>query len=331
MPDEPTLLSVRELDAAWGAAPVLRSVSFDLHEGEVLALLGPNGSGKTTLLRGLAGLDPVRGGSIRLRGAEIRRLPAHRRGIGMVSQDSSLFPHRTVWENVAYGPQVQRWSPTQVDARVTELLDQFSIGPFADRYPGALSGGEQQRVALARALAPRPALLLLDEPFAAVDPELRGELRAEFREVLHRQRASAIHVTHDRDEGFFLGDRLLILLEGRLVQSGPPESIWDRPNGAPVARFLGYNLLPREGRIVGVLPEQLRLGSPDEEGVPAQVVRSGFVGGGRSIELRLEGGARAEARRPRSEPAPLPGRTVRLRWDDQVEIGDEPEDGTPRR
>ncbi len=322
MPGETVpFLAVRAVDAFWGDLPVLRSVSFDLEEGELLSLLGPNGSGKTTLLRCLAGLETPRRGSVRLRGTDITGWPPHRRGIGLVSQDPTLFPHRTVWENIAYGPQVRRWDAEAVASRVAELLGQLSLERFAERYPGALSGGEQQRVALARALAPRPELLLLDEPLAAVDPELRADLRAEFRELLRAQRTSAIHVTHDREEGFFLGDRVLMLFGGRVAQSGTPEEIWDRPAGRTVAAFLGYNILFREGRPVGVRPDRLRIGPEGGPGVPARVIRSGFVGEARSIQLRLEEGGRAEVRCAREAPSIPPGRSVRLTWDEEVAIG----------
>ncbi|MHB8351341.1 MAG: ABC transporter ATP-binding protein [Thermoplasmata archaeon] len=327
MPDETVpepLLAVRALDAAWGSVPVLRSISFDLAPGELVSLLGPNGSGKTTLLRCLAGLETPRGGSIRLRGTELVGRPPHRRGVGMVSQDPSLFPHRTVWENVAYGPQVQRWSGERVEARVAELLGQFSLVGFSERYPGSLSGGEQQRVALARALAPRPELLLLDEPFASVDPELRAGLRAEFRELLHAQGTTVIHVTHDREEGFFLGDRVLLLFEGRVAQSGTPQAIWDRPADRTVAAFLGYNILLRDGRAVGVRPDRLRIGPGTGPGVPAQVIRSGFVGEFGSVLLRLDDGGRAEVRCAPTEPLLPPGLSVRLSWDVEVPIGTVP-------
>jgi ABC-type Fe3+/spermidine/putrescine transport system ATPase subunit len=304
------LLEVRDLSAAWGATPVLRSISFGMRAGEFVTLLGPNGSGKSTLLRCLAGLEEPRTGSIRLAGRELRGVPPHRRGLGLVAQEPSLFPHRTVRENIAYGPYVRRFGRRETERRVRELLDQFGLRPFAERYPAELSGGEQQRVALARTLAPDPPLVLLDEPFAAVDPELRAELRGEFREILGRRGATAIHVTHDRDEGLFLGGRLFLLLDGRLVHDGPPLEVLLHPGTVPIARFLGYNLLPEDGRTVGVLPEEVEFG-PGPHAFEATVAASGPSALGWTVLLRTRSGVRVEVHRPRNElPPPLAATVV---------------------
>jgi ABC-type Fe3+/spermidine/putrescine transport system ATPase subunit len=303
---------------------VLREIGFSVDEGEFVALLGPNGSGKTTLLRCLTGLDTPSAGSIYLRGRRIEGEPTHRRGIGLVSQEPSLFPHRTVRENIAYGPLIQHVPRAETIRRVEELLDRLELTRFADRYPTQLSGGEQQRVALARALAPEPALVLLDEPFASVDPQLRAELRGEFRHILGSRHVAAIHVTHDREEGMFLGERALILMEGRLVQAGPPREVLARPASAAVARFLGYNILPGPSGWVAVSPERVRCGRPGERGRSATVLACGPVGEGWSVHLRLADGRRAEALRPAAE-GPLPvGASVGLEWDGGIGLPDGP-------
>ena len=222
-------LLVSGLAASWDRRPVLSEIGFGVAKGEFVTLMGPNGSGKTTLLRALVGLEPIDSGDIQLNGRRLNGVPTHRRGIGLLFQEPTLLPRRTVRENVAFGPEVQGLRANEVDARVDEMLALLHLGPLAERPSHALSGGERQRVALARTLAARPSLVLLDEPFASVDPEIRADLRAEFRAVLRSQGISVIHVTHDRDEGLFLGDRVLLLVEGRLVQGGPPEEVFHHP------------------------------------------------------------------------------------------------------
>ena len=192
----PEGLVVSGLSVRWEGRSVLRDVSFSVGDGEFVTLMGPNGSGKTTLLRALVGLEPVDAGEVRLRGRSLEGVPTHRRGIGLLFQEPTLLPGRTVRENVAFGPEIQGRPLAEVDARVDEMLRLLRLESLADRPSHALSGGERQRVALARTLAARPALVLLDEPFASVDPELRADLRAEFRSILRALEMSVIHVTH---------------------------------------------------------------------------------------------------------------------------------------
>ena len=219
-------LEVRGLSAAWGGVPVLRSISLDVAAGEYFVLLGPNGSGKTTLLRCLVGLERPTSGTVRLGGTDLTERPPHRRGIGLMFQDPSLFAHRTVYENIAYAPLLQRRARPEIDEEVGRLVALLRLDGFEDRDPATLSGGERQRVALARTLAARPRLVLLDEPFASIDPELKAELRGEFRRVLGALGTAAIHVTHDREEGLFLGDRVGLLFSGALESVGPPTEVY---------------------------------------------------------------------------------------------------------
>ncbi|HEV2316941.1 MAG TPA: ABC transporter ATP-binding protein [Thermoplasmata archaeon] len=312
------LLVVERLTAAWGPAPVLREVSLEVREGELVTLIGPNGAGKSTLLRCIVGLEETTGGSVRLRGAEITGTPTHRRGIGLVAQEPSLFGHRTVRENIAYGPLVQGTAPARARARVDELLELLGLAPLADRRPGELSGGEQQKTALARALAPSPAVVLLDEPFAAVDPEFRAELRSEFRRILSAQRTSALHVTHDRAEGLFLGDRVLVMLDGRIEQSSPPEELQAHPASPRIARFLGYNLLAGPSGTEAVAPEALRVVPPEAGMLVATIIACGFIGNGYSVHLRSAHGENAEAWVPADGPRYSPGARVGLRWDRSI-------------
>ena len=307
-------LEVDRLSAAWDRVPVVRSVSFSVAPGELLVLMGPNGGGKTTLLRAIAGLERPTDGSIRVDGRPVLDVPPHRRGIGMLFQEPALFPHRTVWENIAYGLEVARMDRGDIDRRVAELAELLHLSALLERSPEGLSGGEQQRVALARTLAPRPAIVLLDEPFASVDPELRGQLAAEFRRVLRGQAATSIFVTHDREEGLFLGDRVALLFDGRLVQVGRPESVFDRPSTPAVARFLGYNVIGTPGGPVAVLPSDLRLGPERPDGLVGEVVGSARAGETTVTHLRTTDQERLEARAPASEPPHPVGARRSIGW-----------------
>lgn len=315
------LLVVEGLSAAWEAAPVLEDVTFQLAEREFVVLLGPNGSGKTTLLRCLAGLEPLRQGRIHLRGERIDGLPPHRRGIGMLFQEPALFLHRTVFENVTYGLEITRADRKLMADRAGELLSLLHLEGFEDRPASALSGGERQRVALARTLVPRPALVLLDEPFASVDAALRTELLAEFREVLQRLETAAIHVTHDREEGLFLGDRVLVLLEGRLRQEGTPVEVFQHPRDAEVARFFGYNLLESDGRAVAVHPRSIRLVAPGAGRWDARVLSAGTAGAESLVFLEGPQHRRLVARLSELPEVARAGRSVGVAWSDEVALG----------
>lgn len=219
----------------------VNNISFELSSGEILALVGPSGCGKTTTLRIIAGLERPDSGIVcindRVVASESVFVPPEKRGVGMVFQDHALFPHLTVSENIAFGLRGQ--SPAQVKQTVGEMLHLVGLLPLAKRYPHALSGGERQRVALARALAPRPVLVLMDEPFSSLDADLRMEMREHVRQILKSMQATVVFVTHDQEEALFMGDRLAVLQRGQLEQIGTPEEIFHESNTHFVAEFMG--------------------------------------------------------------------------------------------
>ncbi|HEV7950564.1 MAG TPA: ABC transporter ATP-binding protein, partial [Glaciihabitans sp.] len=215
--------------------------TLDVHEGEILGILGPSGSGKSTLLRAIAGLELLTAGRVLWRGEDITMVPVHKRGFALMFQDGQLFPHRSVAENIAYPLTIAGSTKQSSAARVAELLSLVGLPSMGDRRVTALSGGEQQRVALARALAAQPRLLLLDEPLSSLDRELRDRLAGDLRRILRDTGTTAIMVTHDQDEAFAVSDRVAVMGQGRLLQTGSPSQVWRSPVTAEVARFLGYS------------------------------------------------------------------------------------------
>jgi molybdate/tungstate transport system ATP-binding protein len=218
----------------------LQDISLEVPPGGYALIIGPTGSGKTTLLEAVAGHANLRAGRVFMHGDDVTALPPERRGLGFVYQQYHLFPHLSVRDNIGYGIAQHRLPDgPDTDGRVRELADMLAITPLLDRGVRGLSGGEQQRVALARALAPKPSILLLDEPFAAVDPATRQVLRRELRELHEREGITTLQVTHDFDEALRLGDLVAVLAEGRIAQRGTPEEVFRYPNSAFVARFVG--------------------------------------------------------------------------------------------
>ena len=237
-------LELIDIDLAFGSHQVVRQLSLQLEKGQIGCLLGPSGCGKTTVLRCIAGFEPLAAGRIRLDGAIVSGggidLPPERRRIGMVFQDYALFPHLTVAENIAFGLRGERASARQ--ARVGELLALVGLAEHGRKYPHEMSGGQQQRVALARALAPRPSLLLLDEPFSNLDVELRERLSHEVREIIKATDTTAILVTHDQHEAFAVADEIGIMNQGCIQQWDTPYNLYHRPESRFVADFIGQGV-----------------------------------------------------------------------------------------
>ncbi|MEU6810662.1 ABC transporter ATP-binding protein [Streptomyces sp. NPDC046831] len=234
------LLTLRGATVRFDGRAVLDAVDLEVAEHEIVCVLGPSGSGKSTLLRAVAGLQPVDSGRVLLDGRDQAGVPPHRREVGLMFQDHQLFPHRDVAGNVAFGLRMHGTPKDERAERVGELLDLVGLPGAGPRPVVALSGGEQQRVALARALAPRPRLLMLDEPLGQLDRALRERLVVELRELFGRLGTTVLAVTHDQGEAFALADRVVVMRDGRIAQSGTPLEVWQRPADAFVARFLGF-------------------------------------------------------------------------------------------
>ena len=282
------------VEFAVGPARIVDAVSLQAAAGKVTCLLGPSGSGKTTLLRLLAGLERPTGGAVRIDGAVVadanRSVPAEERGVGVVFQDYALFPHLSVSDNVLFG--LRGFAPADARRRAGALLERIGLADRADAHSHELSGGEQQRVALARALAPRPGILLMDEPFSGLDARLRDEMREETLAILRETRATSVIVTHDPEEALRMGDAIALLRNGALVQAGQARDLYDRPVSAFAAAFFGeINSLPAVVR-AGVA--QTPLGAfatdlPDGAGAEVVVRVNGFrlAGEGEGFAARI--------------------------------------------
>ncbi|MBS0509531.1 MAG: ABC transporter ATP-binding protein [Proteobacteria bacterium] len=241
-------LECRHISLSYGATPVLRDVSLKIAPGEFFALLGPSGSGKSTLLRLIAGFNQHQSGELLIDGQDISAVPPHRRGVGMVFQNYALWPHMTVWDNVAFGLVERRESRDAIRRKVGAALDLVGLADYAQRRPGQLSGGQQQRVALARTIVIEPRLLLLDEPLSNLDKQLRVQMREELKNLQRQLGLTTIFVTHDQEEAMTTADRMAVLDQGVLQQVGTAAGLYDEPHNRFVAGFVGTaNLL--EGRV----------------------------------------------------------------------------------
>jgi ABC-type Fe3+/spermidine/putrescine transport system ATPase subunit len=239
------VLRVSNIYKSFNETSALEGITFVLTEGEIMAFLGPSGCGKSTLLAIIAGIEMADSGEIFWRGLPINDTPPHRRGFGLMFQDYVLFPHMSVYENVAFGLKMSGMDSNEIQTRVTEIMTLVGLDGFGDRDVSSLSGGEQQRVALGRSLAPHPDLLMLDEPLGSVDRNLRERLIGELRKILRRMKQTAIYVTHDQEEAFAIADRVILMHQGIIEQIGRPEEIYRHPNSLFVANFLGLsNLIP---------------------------------------------------------------------------------------
>jgi sulfate transport system ATP-binding protein len=232
-------VELKDINKTFGTYKASDHVSFEIEKGKLVGLLGPSGSGKTTILRMIAGLETPDSGEIIIDGKVVNDIPASKRGIGFVFQNYALFRYMTVEENIAFGLKVQKAPKSQIKSRVTELLQLIGLEGLEKRYPSQLSGGQRQREAFARALAPNPNLLLLDEPFAAIDANVRQELRSWLKEMIEKLGITSIFVTHDQDEAIEVADEIIITNQGRIEQKGAPLEVYHNPQTSFTASFFG--------------------------------------------------------------------------------------------
>jgi spermidine/putrescine transport system ATP-binding protein len=247
------VIELRNISKAYAAHAVLRNVNLQVRAGEFLTLLGPSGCGKTTILRLLAGFEKPDSGEIRIAGQDLRTLPPEERHVNTVFQSYALFPHLTVFENVAFGPRLKRIRGGELRERVNEALRMVKLEEFAQRKPGHLSGGQQQRVAIARAVVNQPRVLLLDEPLSALDYKLRKAMQLELKQLQRRLGITFIFVTHDQEEALSMSDRVAVMNAGRIEQFGTPRQIYEAPENLFVARFVG-EINHLSGRVVAAAP-----------------------------------------------------------------------------
>jgi spermidine/putrescine ABC transporter ATP-binding subunit len=313
------LLTVTRLTVRFGTTTAVDALDLRVDPGELFVLLGGSGSGKTTLLRAIGGFVRPDAGEITLDGIDLMELPPHRRPVNTMFQSYALFPHMSVAANIGFGLRMRGMARAEIDARVTEMLELVSLQGFAARRPAQLSGGQQQRVALARSLAPRPSLLLLDEPLSALDRNLRRDTREELVRLQRVLGIAFILVTHDQEEALTMADRIGVMHEGRLIQVGAPAEVYERPYTRFVAEFLGAaNILPAVSRTCGtqlelpglgvtvhtttdaamgpvllaVRPERVRLGSTgDANSLPGVIVDRAYAGEALTHTVRLTDGS----------------------------------------
>jgi len=276
------MLEVKNIKKQYEGKPLLCGVSFRVGADETVCLLGRSGGGKSTILRIIAGLEIAEDGQVFWNGQDISQVPAHRRGFGFMFQDYALFPHLNVFENIAYGLRVQKMPDEQIRLRVSEVLDMVGMGAFEKRAVIDLSGGEKQRIAFARAIAPWPKLLMLDEPMGALDRTLRDQLLGDLMQLLRVTDIPVIYVTHDQEEAFAVADRIMILHDGRIIQSGAPQEVYSRPIDLYTASFLGL-----KNRLLGTVTAL----DPFTVDTPIGSVRAACIAGekrvGDGVELLL--------------------------------------------
>jgi putative spermidine/putrescine transport system ATP-binding protein len=342
-------LQLIDLAKSYGSHRVVDGFSISIRKGEFVSILGPSGCGKTTTLRMIAGFIEPDAGQIRLGGANIENVPTHQRGAAMVFQNYALFPHMTVFENVAFGLRMQKVGGADIKRRVAETLALVRLPDLGDRYPKQLSGGQQQRVALARAVVLNPKVLLLDEPLSNLDAKLRKELRSEFLEIHKLSGITTLFVTHDLEEAFALSDRVAVMNRGRLEQFGTPLEIYHQPQSGFIADFMGHtnildgqlkhdeqdgdvfvcgSLVIRVGMAPGAAPQAARIAIPGhllqvsterndaDNDFAARVLRVSFLGARLQMRLSVDDHVlNAELPATKALHGLREGMTVRVGWD----------------
>lgn len=296
-------VELRNINKTYGKFKASNDINLEIEKGKLIALLGPSGSGKTTILRMIAGLETADSGDIVIDGKVVNDVPASKRGIGFVFQNYALFRYMTVYDNIAFGLKVNKWKKSDIKKRVDELIELVGLSGMEKRYPNQLSGGQRQRVAFARALAPNPELLLLDEPFAAIDAKVRQELRSWLRDMITKVGITSIFVTHDQDEAIEVADEIVVTNHGHIEQIGTPREIYREPKTAFMAEFMGHPVhVEQINKLKGfrhlddsakavLRPENVNITKLDEKVDSSASVEKGIVTGklfrGKEVEITV--------------------------------------------
>ena len=303
-------IEIRQLNKRFGSTVVCDQINLDVPSGELVALLGPSGSGKTSLLRIVAGLEVPDSGSVHFHGEDATHADVRERSVGFVFQHYALFGHMSIFENIAFGlrvrPKATRPSEAAIRTKVMDLLRLVQLEPLADRHPHQLSGGQRQRIALARALAVEPKVLLLDEPFGALDAKVRKELRRWLRRLHDEVHVTSVFVTHDQEEALEVADRVVVMNHGRIEQVGTPDEVYDRPATPFVLQFLGdVNLVPLDGGQGYVRPHELAVLDPDAAAnggaIDATLAQTLTVGANTRLEFRRNDGSYVDVEMTRED------------------------------
>ena len=304
-------LETRNLTKKFSATAGVADISLQVYEHELLTLLGPSGCGKTTILRAIGGFNKIDSGKILLDGAEVQGLPPEKRPTGMVFQSYNLWPHMTIYENMAFGLKLRKTPKKEMDAQIAEMLALVKMSGSEKKYPTQLSGGQQQRVAIARALVLRPAVLLLDEPFSALDAKIRGQMREELKRIQREAGLTVIFVTHDQEEAMAISDRIAVMNQGAIEQLDSPTEIYDNPHSRFVAGFIGeMNFLDEGGAVLAVRPEDIALRSASGAGM-ARIESVMPLGHYTQIILVRADGARLKVFIPKEQALGyIPGQTA---------------------
>ena len=290
----------------------LTDISLSLEKGEIYTLMGPSGSGKTSLLRNISGLDMPDDGKVIVDGVDVTDMPTSKRGVGMIFQDLALFPHMTVFDNIAYGLRARREEGQEISRRVNELASKLRIEGLLERYPSQVSGGQRQRVALARSVAAAPSLLLLDEPLSSLDQQLRADVRSEIKSFARELGLTMIYVTHDHHEGLYMADTAGSIFDGRIEKSGRPEELFTHPGTERMAMFLGYNVISGGKHRIAFFPSDFEFSAKPAD-LGGTVTSAGFEGEFCRIHVLTDTGEKVQLTAPEKEWMPKTGEHVNLR------------------
>ncbi len=301
-----TKVEIKDLNVIYDNGDGVRDVTLDIYESEILTLLGPSGCGKTTILRAIGGFNTVTSGTIMIDGQEVSHLQPEDRPTGMVFQGYNLWPHMTVYENLAFGLKLRKIKKSDIKAKVKDVLDLVKLPGIEKKYPSQLSGGQQQRVAIARSILLEPAVLLLDEPFSALDAKIRQEMRLELKRIQHNLNLTVVFVTHDQEEAMSISDRIVVMEKGRISQIGSPNEIYDNPHSEYVASFIGaMNFIEDvDGQRLAIRYEDVLLSDQDDYEESAIIEDVMLIGHYAVVSLKTDKGqalksyvSRTESRR----------------------------------